>query len=436
MGAALGASRAQRLRALWVPVVGSLLLAGAVAWGLAATAGGASLGTRLPPFLVRWMPELSPWAAGAALGLAAGVIVAPRLRAASLSPAGFALSALALGLALRLLLALARGGVGDLYAVYDVPNDEASNEYLPALPAFAFGARTFLDTFAEVGTALPVHAVGHPPGLLLMLHWLGIDGAQGMAALTIGAGALCVPLAYLLGRELLDESRARTATLLYVFAPSAILYGATSADALFATVGMLAAVALVARRPILRALGPPALALASFFSYANLAVGAFAVLLALRRDGLRRALALSVACLAALVAFYALLHLATGYNPVGALRSVESVYREGVAAGRPYGYWLLGSPAAFLLAAGLPIAWLALRSLGGGAAVAVALFAVVGIAAVLGFSKAETERIYQFLVPLLCVAAACSLRESRLRAVLAALAVQALAVQLLFYTVW
>ncbi len=436
MEATLGASRAERVRALWVPLTGTLLLAGTVAYGLAATADGFNLGTKLPPFLVRWMPEVSIWALAAALALGAGVLIAPRLRAHSLSPADFVAATLVLGLALRLLLGMARGGVGDLYAVYDVPNDEASNEYLPALPAFDFGARGFLDTFAEIGTALPVHAVGHPPGLLLALHWLGIDGAQGMAALTIAAGALCIPLVYVLARELLDEARARMATLLYVFAPSAILYGATSADALFATAATVAAVTLVARRPVLRALGPAALALASFFSYANLAIGAFAAILALRRDGLRRAVMLSAACLAALVAFYALLHLATGYDPLGALSSVESVYREGVAARRPYGYWLFGSPAAFLLAAGLPLAWLALRSLGDRAPVALALFAVVGIAAVLGFTKAETERIYQFLVPLLCVAAACSLPAGRLQPVLAALAVQALAVQLLLYTVW
>jgi len=142
----------------------------------------------------------------------------------------------------------------------------------------------------------------------------------------------------------------------------------------------------------------------------------------------------------ALLAMYALLHLFTGYDPIGAVRSAESVYREGVASTRPYAYWAFGSPAAFLLAAGLPIVWLALRALGEGATVAVALFAVVGVAAALGFSKAETERIYQFLVPLLCLAAATAgaseLAPRRLQLVLAALGVQAIVVQLLFFTVW
>jgi hypothetical protein len=66
----------------------------------------------------------------------------------------------------------------------------------------------------------------------------------------------------------------------------------------------------------------------------------------------------------------------------------------------------------------------------------VALAVVVAIAAVLGFSKAETERIYQFLVPLACVAAAASLSARWLPATLGLLAVQALAIELLVYTVW
>ena len=150
----------------------------------------------------------------------------------------------------------------------------------------------------------------------------------------------------------------------------------------------------------------------------------------------RRALALAVSCGAALVVFYGLLHLATGYDPVGVLQATESVYREGIASRRPYAFWVFGSPIAFLMAMGLPIAWLALRAAGAGNAPAVALFAVVAVAAVLGFTKAETERIWQFLVPLACVAAAVALPVRRLPLVLGLLAAQALATELLVYTVW
>jgi len=430
----IGAPRRERSPALAVPLAGFALIAATIAYGL--VTGSEQLGTPLPPFLYDWDPGIGALAPVAVAVLAIGVALAPRLRAPALSPLAFGAAALALGLALRLGVAVARDGTLGWYGVYAEPNFEAANEYLPALPALDFGLRLFLDTFAEIGTALPVHAIGHPPGLLATMHLLGIDSAEGMAALTVGAGALSVPLAYVLARRLLDESRARTATLLYAFAPSAVLHGATSADALYATLAVLAALALLARSRVARALGPAALALASFFSYANLAIGAFAALVTLRRAGLRRALALSGACALGLAIFYGVLHLATGFDPIGALRSTEIVYGEGVASRRPYGFWLVGSPVAFLVAAGLPIAWLALRGLGARETVALALFAVVAISAVLGFSKAETERIYLFLVPLLCIAAASQLSERRLGAVIAALAVQALATELLFFTVW
>lgn len=424
-----------------VPAAGFALAAATIAYGFAARVEGTRLGASLAPFLWDWSPSLRASAIPAAVLLAPAVWLAPRLRAPAVRPWAFAGAALTLGLALRLALGSARGGVDGLWAVYQVGNHEAANEYLPALPALDFGALFFLDTFAEIGTSLPVHAIGHPPGLLLMLHWLGIDGAPGMAALTIGAGALAIPLTYLLSRALLDEDRARSATLLYVFAPSALLYGATSADALYATVALAAAIplALAARSRAASGalpLGAATLAVASFFSYANLAIGAWATLLAAQRAGLRRAARLAIACGVVLAASYGLLHLTTGYDPIGVLRATESVYREGIASRRPYEFWLFGSPIAFLCALGLPIAWFALRSAGARYAPAVALVAVVIVAAVLGFSKAETERIYQFLVPLACVAAAASLPARWLPLTLGALAAQALAIELLLYTVW
>jgi hypothetical protein len=66
----------------------------------------------------------------------------------------------------------------------------------------------------------------------------------------------------------------------------------------------------------------------------------------------------------------------------------------------------------------------------------VAAFSVIAIASVLGFTKAETERIWLFLVPLACVAAAEHFPPARLRLVVVLLLGQALATQLLFQAVW
>ena len=157
-------------------------------------------------------------------------------------------------------------------------------------------------------------------------------------------------------------------------------------------------------------------------------------MLALRRDGWRAAVGLSAVCGAALVAFYALLHAATGFDPIGTFRSTEEVYRAGIAATRPYWFWLFGSPVAFFVVLGLPISWLALRALARGQSLAIAIFAVIVTAAILGFTKAETERIWLFLAPFVCFAAAAE--KAPLRPVLAALAAQAILYELAFETVW
>jgi hypothetical protein len=424
------------MRELAVPLAGAAVAAATIAYGLLTVAAGGDLGAPLAPFLSRWDPQVHALAIPAAVALAGAVVLSGRLLSARVGPVRFAATLLGAALVLRLGLAAARGGIDGWWAVYEVPRFESVHEYLPALPALDLGLRFFLDTFAEVGTSLPVHSIGHPPGLLVTMHLLGIDTAPALAALTIGVGALSVPLTYVLARQLIDERSARIATLLYLLAPSAVLYGATSADALYASLAVGAAALLVARRRSTRAVGSVTFAVASFFSYANLAVGAWAALVAARRESLRSAAIVAGACGVALIAFYGLLHLATGFDPLGALEATEAVYREGIASRRPYAFWLFGSPVAFLIALGLPIAWLALRALARGDAGAVALFAVLAIAAVLGFTKAETERIYLFLVPLACLAAATALPERYLTPALAALAVQALASELLLFTVW
>jgi methylthioxylose transferase len=391
------------------------------------------LGVPYPPALGDWSPQADTLLLVAIACFAAAVALAPRLL--SVPAWAFAAATLGLTLVLRLALAAVSEGTEGWSAVFDPARSfEAKNEYLPALGALDYGAGFFLDRFAELVPSFPVHAAGHPPGLLLTLHVLGIDSAGGMAALCIGVGALSGPLAYALGRQVLDEHGARVAALLLVLAPGALLFGATSADAVFLTLGLLAAWPLAARSWPARAAGALLLAVGSFFAWSLLAVGAWAAIVTLRREGWRTAFALAALCGVVLVAFHALVHAATGFDPIGTIRSTEEVYRAGIATLRPYWYWLFGSPVAFLLVLGIPIAWLGLRALAARRTLAIAIFAVIGVAAVLGFTKAETERIWLFLAPFVCLAAAES--GAPLRPVLAALAAQALVYEVLFETVW
>ncbi len=415
-------------------VCGGALLVLAV--GLAAKAAGAEWGAPAQPLVVFLRPALSTWALPAAAVLAGALLLALRMRRAAIGPATFAAGAFALTLATRVALNAFRAGPPGLDQPFVVrATGEGRTEYLPGLRFLDPGVGHFLSHFPELVPVLPIQSAGHPPGLLLTLHYLGIDTAAGAAALTIVLGAAATPLLYLLGRELASETEARVAALLFVFVPTSLLYGATSGDAVFATLGVLAAVGLLARRPLGRLAGAAGLALAAFFSWALLAVGAWAALVRWRREGPERALGLAALCAIVLAVAYAALYLATGFNPIAAIGATDTKYREGIARLRPYAFWLFGSPAAFVLMLG-PVAWFATRALARKEATAVALAAIVVFSAVLGYTKAETERIWLFLVPFACLAAARALRERQVAPVLAAATAQAVVIEILLFTKW
>jgi hypothetical protein len=314
---------------------------------------------------------------------------------------------------------------------------EAKNEYQQAFPALRDGVGLFLDRFAELVPSLPVHVAGHPPGFLLLAEGLGLRSPRELVGLIVVTGAAGVPLTYALARRVLDEAHARVAGLLAAFACSTTLFGPSAADVTFAALGALAAVLLLSpRRAMAAVAGGAALAVGSTFSYALLAIGAFAVLVRLQRHGLRDAVLVAAACGAALVVLYALAYAATGFAIVDTVLITADVYANSVARDRPYWYWLFGSPAAFLAFLGLPISLYAAKALGARDTVAVALGVVMAISALGGFTKAETERIWMMYAPLACVAAAAVLPRRRLPLVLALLAAQTLLVEMRYGTVW
>jgi hypothetical protein len=423
-----------------IPWAAAAIAAVTLVVGLTHADPAATLGLPHPPLVGNWTVRAHPLLALSIACFAAAVALVPRLLAPRVPPWAFAVAAGVMTLVLRLVLNAGRGGTESWAHPFRLDGSafEGPNEYLPALNALDKGPRWFLDRFAELVPALPVHAAGHPPGLLLVMDALALDTPARLAALCIVAGALAVPATYGLARTLLEEPAARAATLLLAFAPGTLLFGTTSADAVYELLGVLAAWALVARRPAVRALGAIALAVASLFAWSLLAVGAWAALLVLLREGRRRALALSVACGAALVALYALLYAASGFDPIGTLRATEQVYRLGIAQTRPYWFWLTGSPTAFLVALGLPISWYALCALAARRAVAVAVFGVIAVACLAGFTKAETERIWLFFAPLVCLAAATELagRPRAMTIVAALLALQGVLYGLAVNTVW
>lgn len=209
------------------------------------------IGVPWPPALGNPDPAAHPLLALSLLLFTGAVAFSPRVLDERLRPAAVALVLLAGTLALRLALAAGRAGTGAWDRVFDPARSfEAPNEYLPVLPTVELGPGYFLDRFAELVPSFPVHVAGHPPGLPLVMHALALDTPARLAAFCIGVGALSAPLAYALGRELLDERGARLAGLLAALSPQALMMGVTTADAVYCTLGLLAAWPLASARKV------------------------------------------------------------------------------------------------------------------------------------------------------------------------------------------
>ena len=408
-----------------------------VAGGLIITAAGGHLGTSLPPFFAFWDPHVDTYAL---IGLPVLAISAaasvPLLRGRG-DLWGFLAGVFLIALAARLGLSLLRDGADGWYAVFGT-DPEAGNEYLPALPAVdSLGLHAFLDRFAELAPTLPIHPSAHPPGTLVLLDLTGIDNARPFAALVIVVGTAAAPLTYVLARRVgIEEDRSRAAAILIAFSPAALLSGVLSTDAMFATLGWIAACLLVGSGLLSWACGAVALALASFFSWALLALGAFAAIFQLLRRGFGPAVGMALIAGLVLAGFYAALYAAWGFDPFGSVRAAGDAYDLGIANARPYLYWLFGSPVAFAVALGLPTAWFAARALGTGNEVAVGLAVIVVVSVAVGLTKAETERIWLFMGPLAAVAAATLVPLRRMPLIVGLLVAQALATQILLDTIW
>lgn len=413
-----------------------------VAAGFVARLRGTSFGTASEPFVAGWAPLVDPL--GAAVAIAAGaafVVAVPALLRVRWSPVAFTIALYVIGLAVALAINVAREGVTGWTHIFDLEGgtsqSHAINEYLPGLPTLDYGVRNYLDRFAEVVPSQSVNVAGHPPGPLLLASWVGATTPGALAALVIAIGACCAPLTYRLALTLDGDDRtARFAGLLCAASPLILLFGVTSFDFAFAAFGAFAACGLVARSWGWRTVGLVAFAWASLMSWALLAIGAWAAIVVWRRDGFRQAAVLAVLCGVVVAAFQGALAARYGYDPIGTLRATEQVYRDSLARERPYLFWVFGSPVAWALMLGPVIVAGVLR--GATAArdgAAIALLAVITIAAVGGFTKAETERIWLSFVPLACVAAAPYVRAAP-RVAIASLVVQALFVQLLMNTVW
>ncbi len=405
-----------------------LLIAVSCVVGVALKARGVPLVLPAPPLVAYWRPHVG-W--GTPLTVAC-VVVALRLQrgAATVSwgrllSAGWLLSLAWMG-SLTLVDGLATGWTKVLLN---------PNEYLHDLPRVgdpAMFVRTFTAHIVDGPGAWTTHVSSHPP-LASLTFWLldrvGLGGGFWAGALCILGSSLAVVAVPVALRELgAPEPARRLVPLLAVF-PGAV-WMAVSADGLFAGVATagLALLCLGLNRRLIGAslAGGAVLGLSVFLSYGLVLFGLVvlaATLLTLRRQGRSAVTQLAPAATAALG--IGTFHLAAGFNWFEGLRLLRIRYYQGIAADRPYWYFVFANLAAWLiscspvLAVGVaravqavqPVRLRSGRSARSGRLRSdqadradqpdrvVALLCLAAVAAVLladlsGMSKAETERIW------------------------------------------
>ncbi len=287
------------------------------------------------------------------------------------------------------------------------------------------------------------HVAGHPPGALLVFVWLHRVGLGGGAAASLacvlvgGLAAIAVPVTL---RALGDEPAARTVVPFAALFPGAVWVGA-SADGLFAGV-TATGVALLAlacagqapRHDIAALGGGVLLGYGLYLSYGLTLVVLPVLAVALVARRLRPLLVGGLGMAAVVLAFTA-----SGFWWFDGYSALVARYHAGIAADRPYAFWMAANLACLLVVAGplvVRAAPLALRCWWTpAAALFLAAAAAVVLADVSGLSKAETERIWLPFAVWLLVGAALLPPSSR-RFWLAAGACAALGVNHLLLTAW
>jgi hypothetical protein len=371
----------------------------------------------------------------AAPGIAAAVVLALAApRALRLRPAAFSASLAALALGVRLAVNVIRHGPDELIRPFT--GVHAADEYPFAAGYVHDHPAGFVDRFADLVPALPIHPALHPPGPTLLLGLA--DAPWPVTVFLLLCGAATAPLVYVLGRGLAGEQAGRVAGLVWAFVPSVVLEGTTSMDALFALVAVGASIALVSGR---LGAGSVLAAVGAFLSYALLTVPIWAAVVVWRRAGSRRAALVVLAAAAGIAALVVVLVAWLGYEPVAAAEASRDRFDAGIGGVRPYAFWVVGGLAAFLVAAGIPVALALARALAARDATALGLAGVLVLAAASGYSRAEVERAWMFMTPWAAVAAAPHLGRVPLQVTLVVLTVQMLTVQTVivevcFGTLW
>lgn len=384
------------------------VLAAVVALGLfgtAAVAGGVlyllghPVQASAAPLFAHWRPHAGP---GTPAALAIAVLVCLHGQGLAARLPWRRLSALSYVGAVLWILSLAlvdgwqRGLAGRLTTGPEYLSEVAGITDIPVMLR-GFASR-ILDFQPDSWTT---HVSGHPPGALLVFVGLDRAGLSGGA----WAGLLCVVIGALAAvavprtvRLLGTDEAARAVVPFAVLFPGAVWIG-VSADGLFAGV-TACGVALLAsgltRGAHSRTVaGGLLLGFACYLSYGLVLMAPIVLAVAVLGRARPRSILAALLGAGAVVAAFT----AADFNWLTGYHLVVERYYQGIAARRPYAYWVWADLAILTVSAGPMAAVVLARAVSGAQrrpAVWLPLSAAVAIllADLSGFSKAEVERIW------------------------------------------
>ncbi|GIM89755.1 hypothetical protein [Paractinoplanes toevensis] len=332
-------------------VAGALFLVAAGAAGVLQVTGHPVHASAAPLF-AHWLPHVGPGTPLAVvlafLACRYGPGLADRLPWRHLLAASYA-TAVAWTLSLALIDGWQRGVAGRL---------TTRPEYLTEVPGVISLAAMVRGFSGRILDGQPdswtTHVSGHPPGALLLfagLDRIGLSGGAWAGLVCIAVGALIAVAVPVTVRLIGSEEAGRAAVPFVSLFPGAIWIG-VSADGLFAGVvaGGIALFAIgVVRRAAVAALaGGLLLAVGAYLSYGLvlMVVVAAAVLVA-APAGWRMAGWAAVGAVAVVGAWTA-----AGFDWLTGYDLVIQRYYQGLAAHRPYAYWVWANLAILVVAAG------------------------------------------------------------------------------------
>ncbi|MCW3820437.1 glycosyltransferase family 39 protein [Micromonospora sp. DR5-3] len=313
---------------------------------------------------------------------------------------------------------LVRGQVGEL--TRGISTGPESTYYTADLHlVYELGLREFVERHAELSEGFrSYNGRTHPAGVMAFLYLLfrafGASHSLRVAA-AIAVVAFCSAVsAWLIGRSLGGERAGRIAAVLFAAAPAPLMMAYSNLDTVFAVpMTMSVALFLLAaerRSWRLSAAAGAVLGLATLMTFATSFIVLSATIALVIQTGWRTAVRLLAAAAAGGVAVLALAWLALGFD-------VLASYQVSPTVSVPYNwYWFLGSPAAWLIYAGLPLAALGIygvfRKVPGARrpvlVIVLVLFLVVWAGLPSELTKlrpGEVERTWMFLYPMVAGAA-------------------------------